>query len=118
MHRKYGYIIIDDNTKLTVYDLKVRYLKWAENRPYPGGTEYNCLYIMVDLKTFNSTKPGISEVLVGDERCQRIFCGLCHVDEPVRLKIFSSAGDPVQCLPDPDPGDQKTPDTGDPLNSR
>ena len=60
----------------------IPYLPWAENRPYPDGTQSNCLSLQA---SFSSSRHGE----LRDIECSvsEGYCPLCQVDAPM-LKIF------------------------------
>ena len=65
--------------------IKVEFLNWAPNRPYLGGTKYNCLEYEIIGTPTNLSTSDVSIAHVGDSECAvQPICGLCHIDLPVR----------------------------------
>ena len=65
-------------------DRPTQYLPWAPERPYVGGTRYNCMVLDLVLE-----QPGPGQLYLGstsitDEECEVEFCSLCRVENPVR----------------------------------
>jgi len=54
----------------------VSYLNWLPNRPYTGGDKYNCLQIIAELDTANTSTTLLNQAKVGDEKSFKIIVKL------------------------------------------
>jgi len=66
----------------------VSYLNWLPNRPYTGGDKYNCLQIIAELDTANTSTTLLNQAKVGDAECLDFeACSVCRVDHNVRYLL-------------------------------
>ena len=80
----------------------VEYLPWAPDRPYDGGTKYNCMLLKVNFKSVfisshmlqvtqkdsGTTLATMTNPNIVDEKCDRGRCSICEVAAPVRRVII------------------------------
>jgi len=68
-------------------DELVEYTPWADERPYVGGTKYNCMVLQIHLEDSGAPKARMYDVTVNDEECDVGFCNLCEVPTPSRKMV-------------------------------
>lgn len=66
------------------HDMKVNYLNWLPNRPFTGGEKYNCMELVAETITTNSSISLISEGKVADSECSYTSCPVCRLEQTVR----------------------------------
>ena len=65
-------------------DLPTLYLPWAPERPYVGGTRYNCMVLDLVLEQPGRDQLYLGTTAITDEECEVEFCSVCSVSQPVR----------------------------------
>ena len=62
----------------------MEYQPWAPDRPYDGGTKYNCMLLKVSLEETEQPNLGVvpKKTDVIDESCFSFLCPLCVIDKP------------------------------------
>ena len=70
-------------------DQPIPYIPWAENRPYPNGKEWNCMYLEATIHSNEYQQSKVLNATVKDFECSSTigYCPLCHVNKPL-LKVF------------------------------
>ncbi|XP_023333066.1 uncharacterized protein LOC111704908 [Eurytemora carolleeae] len=63
---------------------QVNYLNWLPNRPFTGGEKYNCMELVAETITTNSSISLISEGKVADSECSYTSCPVCRLEQTVR----------------------------------
>ena len=67
------------------YGTEIEYLPWMKGTPVIGGTEYNCLTLVLILLKEEGNSVSIERAEVKDEVCYRPpgHCTLCSINDPV-----------------------------------